>query len=168
MVQSEMDGLTVGGHAGFLECFGQSWMGATSSGEILRAGSVLNADDSLRDHFSCSWTHNVGSKELVSLLVGENLDHAVGVRDSLSSGVGQEGEDSFAVLDVSDNKIGTFSLEFFLVVAHCGNFGVGIDDSRDGQVVDMGVLSCDLLGHEDAFFFSLVSQHGTSHDVTNS
>ena len=40
------------------------------------------------------------SQQLVGLLIGEDLDHSVGVGDGLGARVGQEGEDALVVLDI--------------------------------------------------------------------
>ena len=42
-----MDGFSVGGHACFLECLGKGWVGVAGSGQVFRAGSVLDTDDCL-------------------------------------------------------------------------------------------------------------------------
>lgn len=75
-------------------------MRVTSSGQILRARSVLNADHCFGNHFSCSWSDDVSSQQLVCLLFREYFDYSVSVGDSFSSGIGQEREASLDIVDV--------------------------------------------------------------------
>ena len=162
-----MDGFSIGGHAGFFEGFRQGGVGVACSGQIFRTCSVFNSNDSFGYHFSCSRTHDVGTKQFISFLIGQYFDHSVGVRNSFGSGVGQEGEDAFIELDIYVTKSGTFLFEFLFGVADAGNFGVGVDDTGDGEVVYVGDLSCYFLGCEYALFFSFVGQHGSPHDITD-
>ena len=95
-----MDGFSIGGHAGFLEGFRQGGMGVACSGQIFRTSSVFNSNDSLRHHFSSSRTHDVCTQQFIRFLISQYFDHAIGIRNSFGSGVGQEGEDSFVELDI--------------------------------------------------------------------
>ncbi len=87
-----MDGLAVSSHACFFKGFRESGVGMAGSGQILRTGSVLNTDDSLRNHLSCSRADDVSTQQFVSLLFSEDFDHSVGVGDGFGSGVSEEGE----------------------------------------------------------------------------
>ena len=40
------------------------------------------------------------TQQFISFLIGQYFDHTIGIRNSLSSRVGQEGEDSFVELDI--------------------------------------------------------------------
>ena len=95
-----MDGFGVGGHAGLLEGLREGRVGVAGAGQVLSAGSVLDADDCLADHLSSARTHDVGAQQFVGLLLGEDLDHSVGVGDGLGARVGQEGEHTLGVVDV--------------------------------------------------------------------
>ena len=94
-----MDGLGVCCHAGLFECFGESRVGVAGSSQVFRAGAVLEPNHSFCDHLTSARADNMGAQESVGLLVGQNLDHAVGVGDGLGPGVGQEGEHSLGVLN---------------------------------------------------------------------
>ena len=97
---SEVNGFSVGGHACFLERFRKGWMGVAGSGQVFRAGSILDTDDSLWNHFSGIWSNDMSAKNFVGLLIGQDLDHTISVWDGFGSGVCQEREDSLGILDV--------------------------------------------------------------------
>lgn len=90
----------MGSHAGLLEGFRQSRVGVAGTRQVFGTRSVLDADHCLRDHLARSWTDDVRSQQAVSLLVGQDFDHAVGVGNGFGAGVGEEGEDSLVELDV--------------------------------------------------------------------
>lgn len=96
------------------------------------------------------------AQQLVSLLVGEDLDHSVSVGDGLCARVGKEGEDSFVIFDIYIYIYVTLCLELLLSVTHACHLRVGIDDSRNGQVVYVRVLPSNMLSYEDAFLLGLV------------
>ena len=107
-----MNGFAVSGHTGFLEGFRKSGVSVAGTSQIFRTGSVLDTNDSFRDHFSSSRTNDMGSQQLVSLLVSQNFDHSVSIIDSFGSGVGQEGERSLGVLDVCVKKCLLLALSY--------------------------------------------------------
>lgn len=74
-----MDGLAVSTHAGLFEGFRKGRVGMASTSQILGTGSVFDPDHCLSNHLPGSWSHDVGSEKPVRLLVGQDLDHAVGV-----------------------------------------------------------------------------------------
>lgn len=80
-----MDGLVVGSHASFLEGLTKSRVGVRNSSDILRGGTVLNSQNSLSDHLAGSGPNDVGSEDLVSVLLGQNLDQSIGIGVGLGS-----------------------------------------------------------------------------------
>ncbi len=49
----------------------------------------------------------------------------------------------------------------------CQYLGVGVDDARDGVVVDVAPLASQVFGRRDALLLRLVGQHGARHAVSN-
>ena len=75
-------------------------MGVARTGQVLSTGTVLDTDNGLDDHLTCTRTHDVSAQQLVSLLFSEDLDKSVSVGDGLGPRVGEEGENSLGVVDV--------------------------------------------------------------------
>ena len=61
----------------------------------------------------------------------------------------------------------TLGNQFLFSVADTGHFGVGVDNSWNRIVIDVGLLSSNILSHEDALLFSLVGKHSTAHHISN-
>ena len=85
--RSKMNSFIMGGHTSFLKSFRKSWMGMTSSCQILWTSSIFNTNNSLRDHFTSIWTNNMSTKNLVSFFVSKNLNHTIWTTNSFSSWV---------------------------------------------------------------------------------
>jgi len=107
-----------------------------------------------------SLTNDVDAKDLVSLLLGNELDHTLSVEVGLGSAVGKEGE-------FADLVRNTSSFELLLVLANPSNFRVGIDDRRNGIVVDVTVTLLDDLSGSNTLLFGFVCQHGTESNISN-
>jgi hypothetical protein len=62
----------------------------------------------------------------------------------------------------------TFSLKLLLSISNTRDFRVSIDHSRDGEVVDVRMLSCNVLSSENTLLLSLMGKHSASNNITNS
>lgn len=61
----------------------------------------------------------------------------------------------------------TLILQLLLILAHPGNLGVSVHDSRDSLVVDVTVAARDHLDSCDTLLLGLVCKHWAESDVTN-
>ena len=136
-------------------------MRVTRSGNILRRGSVLHSKDALSDKLSSIRTDDVDSEDFISVLVSEDLDKSIIVFVTFGSGVGQEGEVSFVVSDA-------LSLELLFGLTYIGDFWVSVDYIRNSVVVDMSREAADQFDYSDSFLFSLMGEHRTFDDVSDS
>lgn len=70
-------------------------------------------------------------------------------------------------MDLRINQI-TSSLELLFSLSDPSDFRVSVDNGGDSIVVNMTALSSNEFNRSDTFFFSLVSQHRSNDDITNS
>jgi len=70
----KVDGFVVGIHACLLESFTECWMCVTCSCQIFRACSILNGDDSLRNHFTSIGSQDMSAKDSIGVFLGQDLD----------------------------------------------------------------------------------------------
>jgi len=150
----------VSSHSSFLECFRKSGMGVASARDIFRGSSVLKSQYSFGDHLSSVGSDNPDSKDLISLGVTDNLDQTFSTVVGSGSRVGREGELTDVVFD-------SHFFQFFFRLTNVSYLGVGVDDSRNGIVVDVASLSEDVLNGSDSFLLSLMGEHSTSSSVSD-
>lgn len=117
-----MDGFVVRIHTGLLEGFGQGRMSMTGPGQIFRARSVFNGNDSFSNHFASVGTDNVCTKDPICLGIGQHFDKAFRRSVGTSPTVGLEWECSFGIFD-------SRCLEFFFGLTYRSDFGVRINDT---------------------------------------
>lgn len=124
------------------------------SEHISRSRSDLHRPSATQPHREKEGTNDVSSEDLVGILLDEDLDEPVRVVVGLCARVGRHGVLPDAVLDA-------LGLELLLVLADpCDLFfrvrlrrarrgraylGVGVDDGRNGGVVDVAVARVDEL-----------------------
>ena len=113
-----------------------------SAGNVFGACTILNGKDSLGDHLTSVGADDVHAEDLVSLLLGEELDEAVGVEVGLGTRVGDEAELADVVLDTS-------GLEVLLSLTNPGDLRVSVDNRGNGGVVDVAVTVLDKLDSGD-------------------
>ena len=86
----------------------------------------------------------MNTQDLICLLLCQEFDKAIRVEVRLCPRVGCKDKLANVVFD-------TFSLEVLFSLADPGNFGVGVDDRRDGRVVDVAVAVLDVLDGGDTW-----------------
>lgn len=86
----------------------------------------------------------MNTQDLICLLLCQEFDKAIRVEVRLCPRVGCKDKLSNVVFD-------TFSLEVLFGLAYPGNLGVGVDDRRDGRVVDVAVAVLDVLDGGDTW-----------------
>lgn len=128
--------------------------------DILGRSTVFESENTLCNHLTGVGADNVNAEDAVSLLVGEELDHALGVGVGLCARVGGEGEGTDVVLDAG-------LLELGLVLTDPCDFGVRVHDRGDGVVVDVAVALGDVLDGGDGLFLGLVGEHRAEGAVTD-
>src|SRR5581483_6185853 len=97
--------------------------------------------------------HPVGTR------VRKNLDKTAGLAERLGAPVSGKGKITGTVIDT-----GRFERLFGLPGP--SNLRRRVDHGRNDVVVHFGVMSGDRLRDHYAFFHSLVSEHGSPHDVS--
>ena len=152
--------LVVRRHGGLLERLCKGRVSVTRPCNILGRSTVLQRQSTLGDHLTGVWSDNVDTKDTVGLGVGQELDHTVGVEVGLCSAVGAEWECAGLVLDA-------LLLEFRLVLAYPGDFGVCVHDGWDGVVVDVTVVLGDEFDGCDGLLLGLVGKHRSECAVTD-
>ena len=105
-------------------------------------------------------TDDVYTKNSVRLLFRNEFDKTLAVEIRLGSRVGSEGEFPNVILNTS-------GLEVLLGLSYPCNLGVSVDDGRNTVVVDVTVTRLDVFNSSDAFFLSLVCEHGPKGHVTD-
>ncbi len=154
-------------------------MSVAGASNILRAGTVLDGEDTLSDHLTgvrtydttpCEkntilsrkerLTDDVNAKNTVSLSLSQELNLTLSIEVGLRTRVGRERELADLVLDAS-------SLELLLGLADPSDLRVGVHDGGDGVVVDVPVTLADVLDGGNTLFFGLVREHRSEGDVTD-
>lgn len=156
----EVDGLGVRSHGSLLEGLRESRVGVAGSGNVLCRSLVLDGENSGSNHLTSIGANDVNTKNLVSLLLDEELDDTVGIGVGLGTRVGKEGE-------LAHLELNTLLLELLLVLSDPSDLGVGVDDGGNGSVVDVAVASLDDLDSSNTLLLGLVGKHGTESGVTN-
>jgi hypothetical protein len=110
---------------------------------ILRARTVLNGKNSLRDHLTCVRTDNMYTEQLVGFLLRYHLNLTFGVEVGLRTRVGREREFTDVVLDAG-------SLELLLILTDPRNLRVRVDNGWYGMVVDVTMAGLDELNCRNA------------------
>lgn len=147
-----MDWFVTTGHSSLFKGLGKSWVGVASACNVLGGGAVLHCEHAFSNHLACVWTHNPDTEDFIGLSTSQNLYKSLSIVIGPRSAIGHEGETSFLELD-------SFCLQLFLGLAYIGNFGVGVNDTRNSIVVDMATLAEDVLNSRNSLFFGLVSEH---------
>ena len=127
---------------------------------VLRARAIFHCQHSLGNHLAGVGPDNVDAQDTVRLGIGQELDHAVGIKIGLGARIGGKGKRADFVLD-------TLLLEFLLVLSHPGNLGVAISDTWNAAIINMTVALGDELDGSHSLFFSLVCQHGAESAVAD-
>ncbi len=135
-------------------------MGVAGVGELLGGGAELEGEGGLGDELGGVGAEDVGADEAVALGVHDELDEAALFADAAGAGVGFEGELGGGIADAA-------LLGFFFGEADGGDFGVGVGDVGDGEVVDGGAVAGEELGYGNAFFGGFVGEHGAVDEVSN-
>ncbi len=156
----EVDGLVVGTHAGLLDSLRERGVGVARAGNVLRGGAVLHSKYELADELAGVGADDVSAEDLVGLGVGDNLDEAFSVVVGARAGVGHEGELADPVRDA-------VLLQVVLGAANGRDLGVGVDDARDGGVVDVAVLAGHDLDSSNALLLGLVGEHRAGNNVAD-
>lgn len=102
----------------------------------------------------------MNSKDPIRLFLRDELHEAVRVEIGLGSGVCKEREFADVVLDA-------IGLQFLLGLTNPSNLWMGVDDGRDGCVVDVSMASLEVLDSRDALLFCFVGQHRAKCRVTD-
>lgn len=157
---SEVDWLSVCGHAGLLEGLCESWMRVACSGNVFGRSSILKSNNCFVNHLTCVATDNPGSQELVCFGARKNLDHAIWLVVGPRTTVSLEWEHTFDVLNA-------LLFEFLFGLADVGDLWVRVDDAWDGSIVDVASLAAKMLDGSDAFFLGLVGEHGSRNDISD-
>lgn len=100
-------------------------------------------------------------QNLVCFLVREHFHQTFVVVVGLGARVCKEGEHSLRVLNAC-------FFQLLLGFADVGHFGVGVDHSGDGIVVDVTALAGHVLYCGDAFLLGLVCQHWPADNISDS
>lgn len=125
-----MDRLVVRRECGFFNRLAQRRVAVTRPRDVLGRRAVLHGQDALGDELPGVGAHNMSAQDLVGLCVRDELDDAFRVVRSARARVCHEREFSGLVRDAG-------GLDFFFGLADGGGLGPGVDDGRDGGVVDM-------------------------------
>jgi hypothetical protein len=176
-----MNGLSIGGHSSFLErlakcglkgvlqsinrfhsknLLGGSYMSMCRPCDVFSTGTIFNRKHTLRNHFTRIRPDNMDTQDLVGLSFGQELDESLRVQICLCPRIGTEHELPNFVLD-------SFRLQVLFRLADPRNLRVGVDNGRDGIVIDVPVPGLDVLNRSDAFFFRLVGKHGTKRNIAD-
>ena len=102
----------------------------------------------------------MNTKDLVGLLLHEELHLPLSVEVRLRTGVGEEREFAGSVFDAR-------GLELLLGLANPCDLGVGVHNRRDRAVVDVAVAGVDVLRGGDTLLLCLVCEHGPKCHVTD-
>ena len=89
-------------------------------------------------------TNDMSTQNLICLLLRQELDKAIRVEICLCPRIGCEHKLANVVFD-------TIGFEFLLGLADPGDLGVGVDNGRDGSVVDVTVAVLDVLNGSDTW-----------------
>ena len=100
------------------------------------------------------------SQNTITALVGNHLNHTVSVIGGHGTTAGGKRERAHLVLI-------TAGFHRLFTLTHPRHFRMGINDRRNQIIVHSGFLPGNDLGHHNALFTALVSQHGTTHNVTD-
>ncbi len=101
------------------------------------------------------------AKHFISQFVRKNFDETGSISITACTAVGGKGEFSNVMFRTCFPKL-------LLGLAAYGYFWVGINNSRDGSIIDVAGLACDDLRADYAFVFGLMSQHSAADDITDS
>src|SRR4051812_24027485 len=74
---SHMDGFVVRGHGSLLHSLRKGWVSMACTGDILRAGSILDCQNRLCNQLTGVGSDNVHAQNLVSSFISENLNHTL-------------------------------------------------------------------------------------------
>lgn len=148
------------GHGSLLEGLGKGGVSVRCPGNILGRSTVLESENTLSNHLTGVGADNVNTEDTVGLLVGEELDHTLGVEVGLCARVGGEGEGTDVVLDAG-------LLELGLILTDPCDLGVGVHDGGNGVVVDVAVSLGNVLDDGDGLLLGLVGEHRTEGAVTD-
>jgi len=132
----------------------------TCSSDVLRRGTVLDGQHTLRNHLTSVGPNDVDTQDSVSLLVGDELDHSLVVQVGLGPGVSGKGESTDVVLLAG-------GLDLLLGLADPGGLRVSVHHAGDGAVVDVAISLGDVFNSGDTLLLGLVGQHGTEGSVTD-
>src|SRR6266404_6475094 len=119
-------------------------MGMRRARDVLGRGAILHGERRLGDHRAGTRSDDMDTEYTVGLGVGEYLDEAVRVRVGARAAVRREGEFSRLIFDAG-------GLQLLLGLADRSDLGPGVDDSRNGVVVEMRLLTDDHLDDDHPF-----------------
>lgn len=136
-------------------------MSVARSSDILGRGAVLEGEDSLGDHLTGVSANDPSTEYLVCLLAGENLYETLNIIVATRSTVSIKWEGTLIIFDALLN-------ELLLAEADVSDLGVRIDNTGDSIVVDVTAITDNVLDGGNTLLFSLMREHGTVNDVTNS
>jgi len=135
-------------------------MCVAGSANIFSTSTIFHGKTSFSNHFTGVGTHDVNTKDSVSLGISDNLDETIGIIVGTGTGVGNEGV-------ATSLELNTGLLQFFFVLTNPSDFRVSIDDRGNNIVVDVTVAGSDHLRDSETFIFGLVSQHRSESNITN-
>lgn len=147
-------------HGGLLESLGERRMGMRCARDILRAGAILECQDTFRNHLTGIRADDVNAQNPIGFRIGQEFDQAVAIEVGLCTTVRAEGECADLVFD-------TRLFQFGLVLADPCHFRVCVHDGGDGTVVDVTIVFGEEFDRRNSFFFCFVSKHGTECAITN-
>src|SRR5690606_15400271 len=120
-----------------------------------------HCSDPRGNHVSGARTDDVNAENFIGLLVGQNLYEPVSIHAGASPSKCLVGETADLVLTAR-------TLELFLRISDAGNFGPGINDTRDKEVIDVRFLTRQCLCDKHTLLLRFVRKHRTSYDIANS
>ncbi|KAI9910639.1 hypothetical protein PsorP6_010427 [Peronosclerospora sorghi] len=156
----QVNGLVEGSETRFLEGLAQGRVGVARASEVFTSRAILNANHPLGNHLPSVASDNVDAKQLVRLLISQDLDETVRFGHRARPAIGHHGELADIVPDA-------FSLEFLLRLAHGSKLRERVDHTGNRIVVDMPVLPSNVFHACNPLFFRLVRQHGAFDHVAN-
>mmetsp|Transcript_14377 Transcript_14377/g.41066 ORF Transcript_14377/g.41066 Transcript_14377/m.41066 type:complete len:300 (-) Transcript_14377:747-1646(-) len=155
-----VDGLVIGCHGSFLDSFRKGWMSMAGACNIFTRSSVFHSQHALRDQLSCICSHDVNTKNFISLFVSQELHDAVSLIYCPRTAVCHHTE--FTSLEFHSSL-----LELFFCLPNPGDLWVSVDNGRDGVVVDVAYFASNVLDTCDSVLFCLVGEHRTWNGVSN-
>src|ERR1700722_2069054 len=139
---------------GFAECFTERWMRVAEASNVLGTAGILHHGDRFGDHVGSARAENVNAQQAVGLGIRQDLDRSLGLIQTFGATARDKWKLANLIL-----SLGLF--ELFLRQADAGKFRPGIDDARDGVVIDERLVPGQHLGERLTFDLRFVSEHRT-------